>query len=98
MVHQVLNKCDIDIRSHIAESIVLSGGSSMFPGLSNRMQKELEILSPYLEWKVIAAPERKFSAWIGGAIMASMSTFQRACITKEEYLEHGPSILCRKCL
>ena len=47
--------------------------------------------------KVIAPPERKFSAWIGGSIFASLSTFQQTLITKEEYVEVGPSIVHRKC-
>merc|ERR1711864_4618 len=47
--------------------------------------------------KIIAPPERKYSVWIGGSILASLSTFQQMWITKQEYDECGPSIVHRKC-
>ena len=43
--------------------------------------------------KINAPPERKYSVWIGGSILASLSTFQNMWITKEEYDESGPAIL-----
>ncbi|XP_070599031.1 actin, alpha skeletal muscle-like [Erythrolamprus reginae] len=47
--------------------------------------------------KIIAPPERKYSVWIGGSILASLSTFQQMWISKDEYEEAGPSIVHRKC-
>jgi len=47
--------------------------------------------------KIIAPPERKYSVWIGGYILASLSTFQQMWISKEEYDESGPAIVHRKC-
>ena len=47
--------------------------------------------------RVIAPPERKNLVWIGGSILASLSTFQGRWITKEEYDEEGPSLVHRKC-
>merc|ERR1712012_1400886 len=47
--------------------------------------------------KIIAPPERKYSVWIGGSILASLSTFQQMWISKQEYDECGPSIVHRKC-
>jgi actin-related protein len=47
--------------------------------------------------KIIAPPERKYSVWIGGSILASLSTFQSMWITKAEYDEAGPQIVHRKC-
>lgn len=47
--------------------------------------------------KIIAPPERKYSVWIGGSILASLSTFQQMWISKSEYDEAGPSIVHRKC-
>jgi actin-related protein len=41
--------------------------------------------------------ERKYSVWIGGSILASLSTFQQMWIAKSEYDESGPSIVHRKC-
>jgi len=47
--------------------------------------------------KVVAPPERKYSVWIGGSILSSLSTFQSMWITKSEYDDSGPSIVHRKC-
>merc|ERR1712051_901874 len=63
------------------------------------MQKEITALAPStIKIKIIAPPERKYSVWIGGSILASLSTFQQMWITKQEYDECGPSIVHRKCL
>merc|ERR1712243_88621 len=45
----------------------------------------------------IAPPERKYSIWIGGSIVTSLSTFQTMWVTKEEYEESGAAIIHRKC-
>ena len=92
-------KCDVDIREDLYANIVLSGGSTMFPGIADRMKKEMTALAPPMTCiKIIAPPERKFSAWIGGSILGSLSTFQQMCISKQEYDESGPSIVHRKCV
>ena len=39
-------KCDLDIRRDLYGNIVLSGGTTMFPGIADRMQKELTALAP----------------------------------------------------
>ncbi|CAB4055704.1 ACTB_G1 [Lepeophtheirus salmonis] len=75
---------------------VLSGGTTMYPGIADRMQKEITSLAPStMKIKIIAPPERKYSVWIGGSILASLSTFQQMWISKQEYDESGPSIVHR---
>ena len=49
------------------------------------------------EIKVIAPPERHISAWIGGSILASLSTFHSQWIHKAEYDDAGPQIINRRC-
>jgi actin-related protein len=91
-------KCDVDIRKDLYANIVMSGGSSMFPGIADRMTKEIKNLAPpTMKIKIIAPPERKYSVWIGGSILASLSTFQQMWISKGEYDESGPGIVHRKC-
>eukprot|EP01018_Ginkgo_biloba_P032195 Gb_22033 [translate_table: standard] len=81
-------KCDVDIRKDLYGNIVLSGGSTMFPGIADRMSKEITALAPSsMKIKVVAPPERKYSVWIGGSILASLSTFQQMWIAKAEYDE-----------
>jgi actin-related protein len=62
------------------------------------LPKEITALAPStIKIKIIAPPERKYSVWIGGSILSSLSTFQQMWITKQEYDECGPSIVHRKC-
>jgi actin-related protein len=83
-----------DLKREMYGNIVLSGGSTMFPGFEDRLQKEMQALAPpTMSVKVIAPPERKCSAWIGGSILTCLSTFEQMWITKDEYREGGPSIV-----
>jgi len=102
-IHQLafksIQKCDIDIRSELYSNVVLSGGSSMFPGLPERLEKELQDLIPAGKKIRIAAPEdRRYSVWVGGSILASLSTFENMWITQQEYQENGATIANRKCM
>ncbi|CAG2223044.1 Actin, cytoplasmic type 5,Actin, cytoskeletal 4,Actin, cytoplasmic A3,Actin, muscle-type,Actin-75,Actin-like protein 53D,Putative actin-24,Actin, non-muscle 6.2,Actin-71,Actin-4,Actin, nonmuscle,Actin, alpha skeletal muscle 2,Actin, cytoskeletal 2A,Actin B,Actin-11,Actin-15A,Actin, cytoplasmic type 8,Actin, cytoplasmic 2,Actin, cytoplasmic 1,Actin-like protein 7B,Actin-related protein T3,Actin, alpha skeletal muscle B,Actin-85C,Actin, spherule isoform,Actin-57B,Actin, acrosomal process isoform,Actin, muscl len=93
-----IEKCNDEIRNELYANILLSGGSTLFPGIADRMQTEIIQLAPQTsEVKVIAPPEGKYSAWIGGSILASMSKFQNMLISKQEYNESGPAIVHRKC-
>ena len=95
---QTIMKCDVDIRKDLYANIVLSGGTTMYPGIGERMTKELTALAPStMKIKVVAPPERKYSVWIGGSILSSLSTFQSMWISKAEYDESGPAIVHRKC-
>eukprot|EP01084_Bolivina_argentea_P206633 352726_1 len=91
-------KCDVDIRKDLYENILLTGGSTMFKGMSERLRKEINLLAPdSMKVNVIAPVERKYTIWEGGSILASLSTFEEMWIRKQEYEEHGPSIVHRKC-
>jgi len=70
----------------------------MFEGIEKRMQKEIVSMAPAsMKVRVVAPPERKFSVWIGGSILSSLSTFQTMWVTKAEFEESGPGIVHRKC-
>ncbi|KAL8584266.1 Actin-5C [Nucella lapillus] len=98
LMHNSVQKCDVDIRRDLYCNTVLSGGSTMYPGLADRLSKELSTLAPSsVKVKVIAPPERKYSVWIGGSILASLFSFQQMWISKQEYDESGPAIVHRKC-
>ena len=93
-----IRKCDVDVRKELYGNIVLSGGSTMFPGLVDRVRKELTSLAPStMNIRIIAPDERKYSVWIGGSILASLSNFQQICISKIEYEETGYLIVHKKC-
>jgi len=96
---QTVGKCDIDVRRDLYQNIILSGGTTMFPGLTERLTKEVQNQVPgSVKVKVTAPQERKYSVWIGGSVLSSLATFQTMWVTKQEYEETGPSIVHRKCL
>ncbi|KAJ9184205.1 hypothetical protein P3X46_007970 [Hevea brasiliensis] len=101
-VHEIvvrsIRRCDMDIRREMFSNVVLSGGTTVIPGLADRLAKEVSSLaSPGVRVRVVAPPERKYSVWIGGSILASLSTFQQMWVTKAEYMESGSSIVHMKC-
>jgi len=98
LTYSSIMKCDVDIRRDLYSNIVMSGGTTMFPGIADRMKKEVTAKAPStMSIKIVAPPERKYSVWIGGSILASLSTFEDMWIQKAEYDESGPSIVHRKC-
>jgi len=101
-IHQLtynsIMKCDVDIRKDLYANTVMSGGTTMFNNIDQRLKNELESLAPQaMTIKIVAPPERKYSVWIGGSILASLSTFEEMWVTKDEYDEAGPGIVHRKC-
>jgi len=70
----------------------------MFPGISDRMTKEVSAMAPVsVKVKVIAPNERKYSVWIGGSVLSTLATFQTMWVTRQEYEECGPQVVHRKC-
>ncbi|KAJ5072545.1 actin [Anaeramoeba ignava] len=100
-IHEIIQnsimKCDIEIRKDLYSNIVLSGGTTMFSGIKERLEKEINKLAPKeTQVKIIAPPERKYSVWIGGSIFCSLPNFISNFIPKEDYDEIGPQIIHKK--
>lgn len=95
-------RCDNDIHQSMFDTVVLAGGTGLFAGIDERLTRELVNLAPTrMNVHVIAPTDgiyvRNVSAWIGGSILASLSSFQQGMITKKEYEEVGPRIVHQKC-
>lgn len=98
LAYDSINKCAIDVKKDLFANIIMSGGNTLFEGFAERFQKEIAAVTPpAMKVKVIAPPERKYSTWIGGSILASLNSFQQMWISKLEYDEIGPSIAQKKC-
>jgi len=100
-IHELLagsiNRADLDLRMTLFSSIVLSGGSTMFNQFGDRLLNEMRRLAPKeIKIRISAPPERKSSTWIGGSILASLATFKKMWVSKEEFEEDGFPILHRK--
>ena len=98
MAYQSVNKCDVELHRDMYGNVLLSGGSTMFPGTADRMQLELQCRAPSTTVKIIAPSDRKYSVWLGGSILASLSNFNDMWITREDYNEYGPLISHEKCM
>jgi actin-related protein len=97
ITYRSILKCDGDIRRNLYSNIVLSGGTTMFPGISERLSKEVSALASTTKINVVTPDNRKFLVWIGGSMLSSLSDFQKMWITKSEYQETGATIVHRKC-
>lgn len=96
LTYNAIMSCDGDIRKELFGNIVLSGGNTMFPKIKEKVWRDVKALAPSnIEAKVKAPPERKNLAWIGTAILTSLSGF-KMWVTKQEYEESGPTALYRK--
>jgi len=99
MSNSSIHECDVDIRKDLYENVILSGGSTLYEGLPDRLEMELNKLAPQSGMvKIIATKDRYFSVWTGGSTLSSLSTFESQWITKEEYEENGAEIVHRKCV
>ena len=101
-IHQVLfdsiMNCESPIRNDMFANIVVCGGSSMFCGFPERVEKEVTCLAQKdLKIKVFAVPERRYIVWIGGSILASLPSFPQLVVTRQDYNEAGVGIVHRKC-
>ncbi|KAM7446029.1 hypothetical protein ABFA07_005638 [Porites harrisoni] len=83
---------------YLFRDIVLTGGSSLFSGIQKRMEKEIQSLEVSLRARVSATPECQLASWIGGSILASVTSSSKDMwISKEEYNETGPTVVHLKC-
>lgn len=98
MLYQSIQWCNVDLRSVLASNVVLAGGSSLFDGMPERIGAELEdLVDGKMIVKVAAEPTRKYCAWMGGSVLASLGPFQQMWIAREEYEDHGPEIVHDRC-
>jgi len=104
-----INKADMDTRAEFYNHIVLSGGSTMYPGLPSRLEKELKAL--YLKHvlrgdkvqlqkfkcRIEDPPRRKHMVFLGGAVLAEiMKDKDNFWINSNEWHEQGDNVL-KKC-
>ena len=89
---------DVDVRRDLLKNVIMSGGTTMYEGIADRLKSELTSLAPPgSEIRIVASPDRKYAVWKGASTLASLSTFASSWISKEEYEEHGAQIVHRKC-
>lgn len=96
LIFRSIMQSPIDVRRDLFNNIVLSGGSTLLPGLAERLKEEITKLAPAtMRIRIVAPPERKYSTWIGGSIYGSLSSCASSMFSKEQYDECGPSHITR---
>lgn len=98
LAFQALQKIPTTLRTRLANTVVLAGGSTLFPGFVERMNLELEAQCrrhgyPALQPCLVAHPGRDTAVWTGGSMMASLNSFQCRWMTRAMYQEHGPLLV-----
>jgi len=109
MLFNMIQEADVDLRAAFYKHIVLSGGSTMYPGLPSRLEKEMKDL--YLtrvlkgdqkrlakfKLRIEDPPRRKHMVFLGGSVLADiMKDREEFWISKAEWAEHGEKILDKK--
>lgn len=98
MIVRSIRKCDRDICGSLYGNLVLTGGSTLFPGLDARIFKEIEQHVPKgIPVRIIALSERTCNTWLGGSIITHLGSFAPMWVTREDYQELGTTVIHRKC-
>lgn len=93
MVADSIARTDIELRRNLYGNIIMSGGATMTRGFGERLLHELQRSQPpHTRIKIMAPPERKYTTWVGGSILAGLSTFKKMWVTFEEYQEDNDMI------
>lgn len=91
-----IEAADVDLRASLAHNVVLTGGTSLIPGLNDRLMAEWNKKLPALKFRILTTGhpyERQYQAWLGGSILTSLGTFHQLWVGKQEYNELGPDRL-----
>ncbi|KAI0080754.1 Actin/actin-like protein [Panus rudis PR-1116 ss-1] len=98
LIKTSLQQCDQDLRPVLMGNVVLTGGGSLFAGLSERLSAELTRNFAHAKIHSPGNPaERRYGGWLGGSILASLGNFHQLWISKEEWQEHGKKIVAQRC-
>mmetsp|Transcript_42265 Transcript_42265/g.95087 ORF Transcript_42265/g.95087 Transcript_42265/m.95087 type:complete len:383 (-) Transcript_42265:66-1214(-) len=96
--HKAIQLCEVDLRRELYRNILLSGGTTMFPGIAERLTREIKSLAPNnIDVKVLAMPQRRYMVWLGASIITQLTNFEKMLIWKKDYDEVGPGIVHTKC-
>ncbi|CAG8972958.1 hypothetical protein HYALB_00008317 [Hymenoscyphus albidus] len=100
MVRASVSAVDVDLRPALLANIVVTGGTTLLQGFTDRLNWEISSLFPSARIKITAAgltSERRFGSWVGGSILGSLGTFHQMWISRKEYEEFGASVVEKRC-
>lgn len=100
IINKSLQNCDVETRAHLLSNVILTGAGSLIEKLPDRLSSDLAAMFPNPRVRVLATPnsvERKYGAWIGGSVLASLGTFHQMWVSRQEYQEFGAGIVEKRC-
>lgn len=102
LVWDVVQRADIDMRTALLGSIVLSGGTTMYPGLPSRLESDLRALylrdtlkgdasrAHKLRLCIEDPPRRKHTVFMGASVLGQiMENAPQFWVSKQQYEEEG---------
>ena len=95
-IHTCIDKCDIDIRRDLYKNIYLSGGNTLFEGISTRLHHELaEIIPKNVKIDITKNKNAPLLAYYGASTLCiNVQSFENVMITKDKYDDYGKERLC----
>ncbi|ACY14221.1 actin family protein [Haliangium ochraceum] len=93
-VCNAIMKCDPSLQAELFGNIVVTGGGSLFPGLSERLQRELEQRAPAeAPVHLLTRDDRRHLPWKGAARFARDAQFAGFALTRQAYERHGAELI-----
>merc|ERR1719199_410014 len=97
IVWESISRCEIDVRRTLLSNVVLSGGSTMFPGFADRLTRELRGFAPtatQANIRVVQSKDQKHAVWCGAQVFATLRSMQEEqWMTFEDYDEYGANFI-----
>lgn len=88
----------IDMKRELFDHVVVCGGSSMFPGMDERLQKEIKrLVPPAMPVNIATLRDRNTSAWTGGSLLGGVSCYQSMYVNKYDFERDGYAAIERRC-
>ena len=89
-----LSSVDDAAKDRICSSVLVTGGSTLFPGLDARLEAGIRSLRPFLSpLKVVRASDSILDAWRGAAVYATALQFPSQTFSIQDYYERGEDAL-----
>ncbi|SCV04216.1 LAMI_0H14334g1_1 [Lachancea mirantina] len=98
LVYSAIMNTDVDLRAALAYNVIVTGGTSSIPGLTDRLMDEMNRKLPALKFRMLTTGhlrERQYQAWLGGSILSSLGTFHQLWVGRREYEEVGAERLLK---
>ena len=94
MIFKSIKACPLTSRRPLLGQIILAGGSTLFPGLPERLEQDLKRILEENKMnprdvKIITLQNRKYLAWVGAAVLGGMSTLQDEETCTKDYYDNN---------